>query len=249
MKFFEIKKYIYLVVCLGIAGCSGNSEKKLDIVQPNQARDLYYKGIQAINKNSYDVAVKHFADIDKEYPADKIVINASIQKIYSYFESQQYDELTEATDNFIAQYPWHKEIAYVYYMKAMAYYSQILDSGRDQTMSFKALKALNDVIYRFKNSKFAKDARFKKDFVINTIANKEMEIGYYYLKSNKLLAALNRFNTVVNKYDTTIFIPEALYRMIEINIAMGIREEANKYKAILGHNHPHSKWYLKAYKL
>jgi outer membrane protein assembly factor BamD len=168
---------------------------------------------------------------------------------YAQYEAGNYGEAIIAADRFIQLHPGHRDIAYAYYLKAISYYVQIVDIGRDQKTTELALKALDDVIRRFPDSKYARDAKLKLDFTRDHLAGKEMEIGRYYLKRGQYLAAMNRFKRVIDNYQTTTHVPEALERLVECDLALGLNDEAQANAAVLGHNYPGSEWYVDAYSL
>jgi outer membrane protein assembly factor BamD len=170
-------------------------------------------------------------------------------QVYALYEDGKYNDAVIAADRFIQLHPGSRDVAYAYYLKAICYYMQIVDVGRDQKLTELALKALDDVVRRFPESKYARDAKLKLDFTRDHLAGKEMEIGRYYLKRQEYLAAMNRFKRVVDNYQTTTHIPEALERLVECDLALGLVNEAKANAAVLGYNYPGSHWYRDAYAL
>jgi len=168
---------------------------------------------------------------------------------YSFYEDGKYDDAVIAADRFIQLHPGHRDVAYAYYLKAICYYMQIVDVGRDQKLTELALRSLDDVVRRFPDSKYARDAKLKLDFTRDHLAGKEMDIGRYYLKRREYLAAMNRFKRVIDNYQTTTHVPEALERLVECNLALGLMREAKENAAVLGYNYPGSPWYGDAYAL
>jgi outer membrane protein assembly factor BamD len=168
---------------------------------------------------------------------------------FSYYVAQDYTKAIESAQRFLQIHPGNKDAPYAYYLIALSYYEQINDVDRDQQITLQALDALEDVQRRYPDSEYAADARVKIDLVNDHLAGKEMEIGRFYERSGSWLAAQIRFQTVVDRYDTTSHTPEALYRLTETNLALGIPSEAKKYAAVLGANYPGSEWYERAYKL
>lgn len=168
---------------------------------------------------------------------------------YAYYKDQKYDDAILAIDRFIKFHPGNKDIAYAYYLKALCYYDQIVDVTKDQSTTEKALNALQQVVLRFPNSEYAKDATLKIDLTRDHLAGQEMEIGRWYLGQQNYLSALNRFSTVVNQYQTTSQIQEALYRQVEIYTILGLNEEARKAYKVLEFNYPDNKWTKQAQKL
>ena len=168
---------------------------------------------------------------------------------YSSYEAGDYDAALITLDKFIELHPGHPDVAYAYYLKAICYYEQIVDVGRDQDLTKKAMDGLNEVMRRFPDTSYARDAKFKKDLTLDHLAGKEMEIGRFYLKRHFYQASINRFKTVVDQYQTTTHVPEALHRMVEAYTALGLPEEAKRIGAVLGHNYPGSEWYQSSYSL
>jgi outer membrane protein assembly factor BamD len=168
---------------------------------------------------------------------------------YSFYQDDAYDSAVIALDRFINLHPSSPDAPYAYYLKALCYYEQISDVKRDQKMTELALESLKQLSVRFPKSKYAKDAKLKMDLTRDSLAGKEMEIGRYYLKQAKHLAAINRFKTVVVKFQSTTHVPEALHRLAEAYVALGVQREAQKVAAVLGHNFPGNRWYTDAYAL
>jgi outer membrane protein assembly factor BamD len=168
---------------------------------------------------------------------------------YAYYEAKKYIEAVEGFNVFIQLHPGHEHIAYAYYMVGLCYYEQIPTVQRDQDPTEKALQAFEEVMHRFPNSVYARDAKYKIDLIRDHLAGKEMDVGRYYLHQKAYLAALNRFKEVVEHYQTTSHIPEALHRMVECYLALGIPEQAQASAAVLGHNFPGSQWYADSYAL
>jgi outer membrane protein assembly factor BamD len=168
---------------------------------------------------------------------------------FALYQDLKYDEALAALDRFIALHPGHSQIDYAYYLKALCYYEQISDVGRDQRMTELALQSLQEVIRRFPDTSYARDAALKLDLTRDHLAGKEMEIGRFYEQQGNYNAAIGRFNTVVRSYDTTSHVPEAQHRLVECYLAMGLTDEARRNAAVLGHNFPGSDWYLDSYRL
>ena len=168
---------------------------------------------------------------------------------FSYYVAKDYNKSVQAAQRFLSIHPGNRDAPYAYYLIGLCYYEQISDTDRDQKITLQALQTLNEVVRRYPNTRYAADARVKVDLVNDHLAGKEMQIGRYYEKSGKWLAASLRFRNVIETYQTTSHAPEALFRMVEANLALGVPGEALKYAAVLGANYPGSKWYEKAYKL
>jgi outer membrane protein assembly factor BamD len=241
----KFKLTLLLAILATVCACSTDDEKK-GPVDPNI---LFKEGIIDLSGGNYTSANKKFEEIEKEHPASDLAPYAQIRRAYASYLDQKFDDAIMAVDDFVAQYPLHPNTDYMYYLKGLCYYDQIVDLGRDQNITYKAIDALNDVSTRFPNSVYARDAKLKAEYALNNLAGKEMDIGRFYLSSHETVAALNRFKTVIEKFQTSIFVPEALYRVSEIYFYLGDEEQAQKYAAVLGANYPDSDWYQQAYNL
>lgn len=231
---------------LGLVACGG---AKKDVYVEKPVDDLYNKAMDEIVEERYVAAAKTFDDVESQHPYSVWATKAQIMAAYAQYEAGNYGEAIIAADRFIQLHPGHRDIAYAYYLKAISYYVQITDVGRDQKITEQALKALDDVVRRFPDSKYARDARLKLDFTRDHLAGKEMEIGRYYLSRGQYLAAMNRFKRVIDNYQTTTHVPEALERLVECDLALGLNDEAKANAAVLGYNYPGSEWYEDAYAL
>ncbi len=244
-----LKKYLLTLTLATLLSACSTGKKDNEEAITHDPSQLYRDGNLAIQESKYKTAIKNFETIEREHPASAFASEASIKKAYSFYLNDEFDEAIFTVEDFLKQYPSHSGVAYMYYLKALCYYDQIVDIGRDQQLTQEALEALEEVVTRFPDSEYANDAKLKIDLAFNQLAGKEMNIGVSYLHKGKVIAALNRFRTVVTYYDTTIFVPEALYRMTEIYYSLGAVDQAKKYAAVLGYNYPNNKWYKKAYDL
>ena len=235
-----------VLVVSALAGCGG-AKKEAYIEKP--VDDLYNQAMDQMVEERYGTAAKTFEQVESQHPYSVWATKSQLMAAYALYQNQDYGEAIVAADRFIQLHPGNRDVAYAYYLKAISYYVQIVDVGRDQKITELAQTALKDVIRRFPDSKYAQDARLKLDFVRDHLAGKEMEIGRYYLKRGDYLAAMNRFKRVVDQYQTTTHVPEALERLIECDLALGLTDEAKKNAAVLGYNYPGSKWYADGYEL
>ena len=194
-------------------------------------------------------AAKLFEEVQRQHPYSALEPQSEIMAAYSYYRSDKYDDAIGALDHFIQLHPGNKNAAYAYYLKALCYYEQIEDVRRDQKMTEQALDALNEVVNRFPTTAYARDARLKIDLTRDHLAGKEMDIGRYYEDQKLYGAAINRFRTVIEKYQTTSHTPEALERLTECYLALGVNEEAQTAAAVLGYNYPGSTWYQASFDL
>ncbi|HTT78760.1 MAG TPA: outer membrane protein assembly factor BamD [Stellaceae bacterium] len=229
-----------------VTACS-SSNNQADIEKP--VDDLYNKAMDALVQQDYTQAASTFGQVESQHPYSVWATKSQLMEIYADYQNQNYNEAVIAADRFIQLHPGNRDVAYAYYLKAICYYMQIVDVGRDQKLTRLARVALQDVIRRFPDSKYARDAKLKLDFVRDHLAGKEMEIGRYYLKRGDYLAAMNRFKRVINLYQTTTHVPEALERLVECDLALGLVDEAKKNAAVLGYNYPGSHWYGDAFDL
>lgn len=243
---------------LGAAGCDTLSTLnpfdraetyKPEIVAEVPAEQLYNQGLGRIEKRDFSGASKKFEDLEKQYPYSEWSRKALIMTAYSQFEAQQYDDAINSSRRYLQLHPATKDAAYAQYLMAMSYYNQIPDITRDQERSERALRGLQELVDRYPQSEYVEDARAKMQFARDQLAGKEMEVGRYYLTRRNYTGAINRFRDVVSKYQTTRHVEEALMRLTEAYMALGIVQEAQTAAAVLGHNFPDSPWYDDAYKL
>lgn len=242
-------RYLYRSACIAlvaltVAACGGPDrpayvEREVDV--------LYNTAVDSLAANQYKTAARQFDEVERQHPYSVWATKAQLMAAYSHYEAGDYDDAIIATDRFIQLHPGNRDIAYAYYLKAISYYEQITDVARDQLITELALKSLEDVVRRFPESKYARDSRLKIDLTRDHLAGKEMSIGRYYLTREHYLAAINRFRNVVDNYQTTTHVPEALHRLVEAYTSLGLPEEAKKAAAVLGHNYPGSEWYLDSY--
>ncbi len=226
----------------------GNENAKPAYVEA-PAEELYARAMEYLNDRNYEAAAEEFDEVERQHPASAWATQAQLMTGYALYEANKYDEALIALDKFIQLHPGNRDVAYAYYLKALSYYEQISDVARDQSMTLKAQMALQEVVDRFPDSKYAKDAKIKIDLTVDHMAGKEMSTGRYYQSQNQYLAAINRFKTVVDQYQTTTHIPEAMHRLIELYLTLGLKEEAAKTAAVLAHNYPGSEWYEDSYAL
>ena len=233
-----------LSVCAALAACSSSDE---EIYVEQKVDVLYNTAVNSLEAGDYKDAAKQFDEVERQHPYSVWATKAQLMAAYSHYQANAYDEAVIGLDRFIRLHPGNRDIAYAYYLKSLSYYERISDVARDQLVTELALKGLNEVVRRFPNSKYARDAKLKIDLTRDHLAGKQMEIGRFYLDRNHYLAAINRFRRVVDDYQTTTHVPEALHRLVEAYTAIGVIEEARRVAAVLGHNYPGSEWYLDSY--
>ena len=229
-----------------LAAC-GDREEDQYVERP--VEELYNDAVNAMSSQQYRRAARLFDEVERQHPYSVWATRAQLQAAYAHYQTNRYDDAVVALDRFIQLNPSHRDVAYAHYLKALCYYEQIVDVARDARMTELALNSLQDVIRRFPDSVFARDARVKLDLTYDHLAGKEMEVGRFYLNRQQWLAAVNRFRTVVDKYQTTSHVPEALHRLTESYMALGLVDEARRATAVLGHNYPGSEWYADSYAL
>ena len=213
------------------------------------AESLYAAAKDRLDAGDARVAAALFDEVERQHPYSPWARRAQLMSSFSYYIQRDYTKSIETAQRFLSIHPGNKDAPYAYYLIALSYYEQINDVDRDQKITEQALTALNDVQRRYPDSQYAADARLKADLVNDHLAGKEMEIGRFYERSGQWLAAQLRFQNVVEDYQTTSHTPEALYRLTETNLALGVPAEAQKYAAVLGANYPGSEWYERAYRL
>lgn len=231
-----------------LPACSSGKEKDAPLPE-RPAADMFNEATAAVKAGEYSKANRLFDEVERQHPYSDYATQAQIKSAEASYQALRYDDALVALDRFIELHPGHQNIDYAYYMKAMCYYEQMTDVRRDQEMTRLALEALDTVVSRFPESRYARDAQLKRDLALDHLAGKEMEIGRYYLTRNEINAAINRFLAVVKDYQTTTHVPEALHRLVESYTILGLKDEATRTAMVLGHNYPGSRWYQDSYAL
>jgi len=210
---------------------------------------IYSDAWKQINNGNWVEAAKQFDEVERQHPYSVWARRAMLMSAYCYYEGNKYTDAISTADEYIQLHPGSREVAYAFYLKAMSLYEQIVDVGRDQSNTEQALTALQDVVQRFPNTEYARDAGLKVDLTLDHLAGKEMAVGRYYLTRREYIGAINRFKVVVERYQRTSQIAEALERLTEAYYSLGIYDEAQTAAAVLGANYPGSPWYQDAYDL
>ncbi len=234
-----------IVAALALASCAAKKDEYVE----RPVEDLYNSAMDELRDGDYTKAVKDFDETDRQHPYSVWATKAQLMSAYTLYQQGKYDDSIVAADRFIQLHPGHRDVAYAYYLKALDYYIQITDVGRDQKMTQQAMNALGEVARRFPDTKYARDARLKMDLARDHLAGKEMDIGRWYENRGDYLAAINRFKRVIEDYQTTTHVPEALERLTECYLALGLSDEARRTAAVLGYNYPGSRWYEDTYAL
>ena len=209
--------------------------------------ELYNNGVDALNQKRYKLAVEQFDAVEQNYPYSSWAVNAQLMHGYTEYLQNHYTESVGALDRYIQLHPTSANVSYAYYLRALSYYEQIADIQRDQKGTEQAMAALQDVVSRFPDSAYARDSRLKIDLCRDHMAGKEMEIGRWYEGQKLYGAAIGRFQRVIDDYQTTNHTPEALHRLTEIYLMLGLTDQAQRTAAVLGHNYPGSPWYEDSY--
>lgn len=231
-----------------LASCSGSGEK--DVLPPDEPVDaLYNRAMNLLDKGDRREAAKAFSEVERQHPYSLWATRAQLMEAYAHYLEMDYDDSLKVLSDFIELHPGHPAISYAYYLRALCHYERIADVRRDQGFARDALKAMQDIISRFPDSVYARDSVLKIALINDHLAGAEMEIGRWYLKQKLFIAAVGRFRAVVDQYQTTSHVPEALERLVEANVSLGLKEEAKRIAAVLGHNFPGSAWYEDAYRL
>ncbi|MBL6928013.1 MAG: outer membrane protein assembly factor BamD [Rhodospirillales bacterium] len=237
---------VILALCTVLVACAGDDDPEY-VERP--VEELYNEAMDSMQAGKFFSAAQLFDEVERQHPYSSWATKAQLMAAFAHYQNGKYDEAIVALDRFIQLHPSNRDAPYAHYLKGLCYYEQISDVKRDQKMTELALKSFETLIARFPESKFSKDARVKLDLTYDHLAGKTMEIGRYYLRQGHYLAAINRFRAVVEQYEKTTHSPEALHRMTEAYLALGLKQEAQRTAAVLGHNFPGSEWYIDAYEL
>ena len=243
---------IFIISFLLLISCSKENVKKSVIKEKSldlQVKEAYEEGV--VNLESGDVlfAAKKFNEAEILFPQSEWAPKSILMAAYAYYTQDYYEDTIIELQRFIKLYPKHKNLSYAYYLLGISFYEQIVDEKKDLQSIVNAKKYFNIVITNFPNSEYAIDSEFKIDLINDILASKEMYLGRYYFQKKKWIPSINRFRTVVDDYDTTIYTEEALHRLVEIYYMLGLNDESEKYAKLLGYNYQSSKWYEKSYSI
>lgn len=227
-----------LLVCLVLAGCTRPVEEQVE----RPVDELYNEALDEVVYGDITAAAPLFDEVERQHPYSDWAVQAQLMSAWSHYTSNQYPQAIAAFDRFIELNPAHRNTDYAYYMRAQSYYEQIIDVERDSSMTRNAKEAFEALLNRFPNSRYARDARLKLDLTLSHLAGKEMAVGRFYLQQGHFDAGLRRFATVVEEYQTSNQVPEALYRMVEGYLSLGLVNEAERAGAVLQYNYPNSVW-------
>ena len=244
-KFFSLLLILLSISCSKEIEKSVINEKSLDL----QVLEAYKEGIKAIESGDVLFAAKKFNEAEILFPQSDWAPRAALMAAYAYYSQDYYADAIAELTRYIKIYPQYKNEDYAYYLLAICYYEQIVDETKDLESILNAKKNFEIVIKKFPNTEFALDSEFKIDLINDIIASKEMYIGRYYFNKKKWIPAINRFRTVIDDYETTIYTEEALHRLVEVYYTLGLIDEAKKYAKLLGYNYQSSQWYKKSYSI
>ena len=250
MKYFA--NIFIILIFLFLYSCS-NDKKKIDIIEEEdielQMIDSYKEGIRALEEGDVLFAAKKFNEAELVYPQSDWAPKSALMSAYSYYIQDYYGDSIFELNRFIKTYPKDKRLSYAYFLLAMCYYEQIVDEKKDLGPILKAREKFNYILENYPNTDFALDAQFKLGLINDISASKEMYIGKHYVKKKKWIPAINRFKIVVNNYETTVYVEEALFRLVEIYYLLGLTDESQKYAKLLGYNYLSSRWYKESYRI
>ncbi|MEO5705909.1 MAG: outer membrane protein assembly factor BamD [Alteraurantiacibacter sp.] len=237
------------VVLTGCAGNGGGTNSRETAYVARDVETLYNAAKSRLDRGDLQVAAALFDEVERQHPYSPWARRAQLMSAFAYYANRNYNESIQSATRFISIHPGNRDAPYAYYLIAMCYYEQISDVERDQAITLQAQRALNEIVRRYPRSEYAADSRLKLDLVNDHLAGKEMEIGRFNERAGQWLAAQIRFRKVVEDYQTTSHTAEALYRLTETSLALGLPSEAQRYAAVLGSNYPGSEWYQKAFDL
>ena len=247
------KLFHILLISLSIFLTSCNKEKKISVIEENEINLqmilLYEEGYEELLNGDILYAANKFNEAESIFPQSEWAPIASLMAGYAYYSQDYYFEAIDQIEDYIKKYPNHPNMDYAHFLLAMCHYENIVDEKRDLQPLLRSKKEFELIITKYPNTDFALDAKFKLEFIEDRLAGKEMFIARHYLKSKKWIPAINRFKTILKNYETTVYIEEALYRLVEINYKLGLIDESKKYANLLGYNYNSSKWYKASYKI
>ncbi len=249
IKFYKI----FLIVIFAILTSCSSETKKVSIIEEDdlelQMIDAYKEGYAELEKGDAIYAAKKFSEAELLYPQSEWASKSVLLAAYAFYSQNYYQRSIDELERFIRKYPNHKNMDYAYFLLAMCYYENIIDEKKDLEPLLLSKQKFEFILKNYPDTDFALDSKFKLDLIQDVLASKEMYIGKYYLKKKKWVAAINRFKIVLNKYETTIYVEEALHRLVETNYKIGLIDEAEKYANLLGYNYQSSQWYEQSYKI
>jgi len=254
MMVFSMRKAPHFLIALSLAAmaltsCQNARRSEQIAYVERPVEQLYQRATDELDSRDYDNAILMFNEVERQHPYSEWARRSSLMSAFASYESRRYDDAIATSQRYLSLNPAGQGAPYAYYLISASYFDQIMDVGRDQKTTELAKAALHDVVRRYPETDYARDATIKLDMVHDQLAGKEMEIGRWYLRRNQHLSAVNRFRTVVKDYETTSHTPEALHRLVETYLSLGLKQEALAAGAVLGYNYPESVWYRDTYRL
>ncbi len=243
---------LYFLIIIGLISCSEKEEKISIIKEDNlemQMIEAYKEGMQELNKGDIFFAAKKFNEVELLYPQSIWAPRSVLMSAYGYYSQLYFTDAIFELERFIDKYKNHPDMDYAYYLIAICHYNQIVNEKKDLREIIKSREYFTLLVNNYPNTDYSEDAKFKLELINEVLAAKEIYLANYYMEREKWIPAMNRYKTIVNNYDTTIFIEEALHRLVELNYKLGLVNEAQKYTAVLGYNYQSSDWYEKSYKI
>ena len=250
MKYFF--KFLLILSISLLINCSGKKEKEVDIKGLDLEAEMieaYNEGLKALDEGDVLFAAKNFNAVENLYPQSIWAPRSVLMAAYSYYTQDYYGDAISELKRFIRNYPANDNLDYAYFLLGICYYELIVDEKKDLSSLLNSKKYFDIVIKKYPNTDFALDAKFKLDLIANILASKEIYIGKYYMSKKKWIPAINRFKNVVNNYEKTEYVEEAIHRLVEVNYIIGLENEAKKYAALLGYNYQSSEWYKESYRI
>ena len=250
MKYFF--KFLLILSISLLVNCGGKKEKEVDIKGLDLEAEMieaYNEGLKALDEGDVLFAAKNFNAVENLYPQSIWASRSILMAAYSYYTQDYYGDAISELKRFIRNYPANDNLDYAYFLLGTCYYELIVDEKKDLSSLLNSKKYFDIVIKKYPNTDFALDAKFKLDLIANILASKEIYIGKYYMSKKKWIPAINRFRNVVNNYEKTEYVEEAIHRLVEVNYMIGLENEAKKYAALLGYNYQSSEWYKESYRV
>ena len=241
---------IFALISLLFSSCSDSQNNiGIGVSEDKAAEEIFNSGERELIRRRYNDAAEKFKEVERLYPYSDWAKRALIMQVYSFHKDKEYENVVSAANRFIEFHPKDKDIPYAYYLIGLSYYDQVLSIGRDQKLTQEALKIFKLIIKEYPDSEYASSSQIKFDFLKNQLASKEMEVGRYYLKRSHYVSAINRFRGIIEDFSTTSQVPEALHRLVEAYLSLGLTDEAQTAGAILGYNYKSNEWYERSFEL
>ena len=243
----------FLIILFFLYSCSGKDKEKVSVIGDGELEtqmiEAYKEGMRELEKGDVIYASRKFNEAELLYPQSEWASKSILMAAYAFYSQNYYDRSILELDRFISKYPKHKNIDYAYFLLAMNYYENIIDEKKDLEPLLLSKEKFEYIIKNFPTTDFAQDSEYKLGLIQDVLASKEMHIAKYYLKKKKWVAAINRFKTILSDYETTVYVEEALHRLVETYYKIGLVDEAEKYASVLGYNYQSSEWYEQTYRI